>query len=53
MRDTILINDIMEEIDGAMLDFNYYYVLKNMERKRKKAKSKDGDKTLKKQLKIV
>lgn len=36
MRDTILINDIIESLIDKEIDFNYYCVIKNM--KKNKAK---------------
>ena len=40
MRDTILINDIIESIVDKEIDFNYYYVVKNMKKKRKNKSKK-------------
>lgn len=36
MRDTILINDILESLVEIERDFNYYYLIKNIKKKRKR-----------------
>lgn len=38
MRDDILINDIISNIDDFLLDFNYYYTIKNIKRKKRKSR---------------
>ena len=29
MKNDILINDVIRKVDGLLLDFNYYYTIKN------------------------
>ncbi len=36
MKNNILINDIINNVNDCLLDFNYYYTIKNLKKRKKK-----------------